>query len=105
LAIGKVLDALEPSGEIRPPKEVLEAQLQEENAEGLAIMKMLRATYETPEVRADTAVRNLMSSLTHPRFDARYFDEVASNHKADGLRQYYGFGHARRDLQLKGDKS
>jgi hypothetical protein len=107
LAIAKVLDALEPAGEIRPPQEILNAQLQEESTEGLAFMKMFKATYDTPEIRADTAVRKVMSSLMQPTFDARYFDEVAPNHKASGEREYYGFLDVRRALQVKskGQKS
>ena len=62
---------------------------------------MFKATYKTPEMRADAAVRNVMSSLLNPRLDAAYIDDKMPNHKAKMEREYYGFINARRDLQLK----
>jgi Arc-like DNA binding domain len=100
LAVAKVLDALEPAGEIRPPQLMLDAQLQAEDRQGVALLKMFKATYETPEARANNAVETFMSSLMRPSFDEEW-----SNHTAKQEREYYGFLNARRDLQLKGDKS
>jgi hypothetical protein len=107
LGIAKLLDALEPAGEIRSQQAMLDAELHLESTGGPAIMKIFKATYENPEVRADTAVRNLLSNLMQPRFDTRYFDEVAPNHKASGQREYFGFLDARRALQVesKAEKS
>ena len=75
--------------------------------EGIRLLEMLRATYETPEARADAAARTLMSSLMQPIRDAQHFDEVAPSHKSKGLREYYGFLDARSALQIKSkvDKS
>jgi Arc-like DNA binding domain len=105
LAVAKVLDALEPSGEIRPPTVMLDNFDKDE--QGLRLLEMVRATYETPEARADSAARTLMSSLVQPSFDAQHFDEVAPNHKSKGLREHYGFVDARNALQIKSkvDKS
>lgn len=107
LGIAKLLDALEPAGEIRSQQAMLDAELHLEITGGPAIMKIFKATYENPEVRADTAVSTLMSKLMRPRFDTQHFDEVAPNHKASGQREYYGFLDARSALQIKSkvDKS
>jgi hypothetical protein len=102
LAVAQVLDTLEPSGEIRPPKEMLDAQIEMEGDEGFAITKMIKATFETPEARAQAAARTLLSSLKQPDPPTQYFfEEIASNHKAKALREYYGLEAARRDLQVK----
>jgi hypothetical protein len=101
LAMAKVLDVLEPSGEIRSPKDMLDNLDKDE--EGIRLFEMVKATYETPEARADAAARTLLSSLKQPRFNSRYFDEIAPNHKAKGLQEFYGFLDARRDLQLKSE--
>jgi Arc-like DNA binding domain len=102
LALAQVLDALEPRGEIRPPKEMLEAQIEVEGNEGFAITKMVKATYETPEARAQAAVRIVLSSLKQPDPPThRFFEEIAPNFKAKALREYYGFEAARLDLQVK----
>jgi hypothetical protein len=100
LAVAKVLEALEPSGEVRSPKVAFENNLME-GEEGIRIFEMFKATYETPEARADAAARTLMSSLMRPNFDPYCFDEVAPDHKAKALRELYGLDNARRDLQLK----
>jgi hypothetical protein len=99
LAVAKVLDALEPSGEIRSPKDMFDNL--DKNEEGIRIFEMVKATYETPEARADAAAKTLMSSLIQPHFDLDHFDEVAPNHKAKGLREHYGFIDARSALQIK----
>ena len=99
LAVAKVLDALEPSCEIRSPIGVFDNLRKDE--EGIRLFEMFKATYETPEARADTSARTLMSSLMQSDFDTYYFNEVAPNHKAKGLREFYGLIDARRDLQLK----
>jgi hypothetical protein len=101
LAIAQMLDALEPAGEIQPPQAMLDAQLHLESEGGVAVMKMFKATYDTPEARADMAVRSLMSLLMQPKFNTQFFDEVAPNHKASGQREYYGFLDARLALQVK----
>jgi hypothetical protein len=99
LAVAKVLDALEPSGEIRSPKDMFENRDKDEN--GIRLFEMVKATYETPEARADAAARTLLSTLKQPSFNEYYFDEIAPNHKRSGLQDFYGFLDARRDLQLK----
>jgi Arc-like DNA binding domain len=99
LAMAKVLDALEPSGEIRSPKDVFDNQKKDE--EGIRFFELVKATYETPEARADAAARTLIHSLMQPSFDEYFFNEVAPNHKDSGLLEFYGLLDARRDLQLK----
>jgi hypothetical protein len=105
LAVAKLLDALEPVGEMRPPQLMLDAQLQAEGRQGVAAVKMFKATYETPEARANNAVETFMSFLMRPSFDEEWSNQTAPNHTAKVRREYYGFLDARRDLQLKGDKS
>jgi hypothetical protein len=100
LAVAKVLDALEPSGEIRSPKDMFDNLDRDEK--GIRLFEMVKATYETPEARADTAARTLFASLTQPSFDEYYFDEIAPDHKANALQDFYGLLDARRDLQLRG---
>jgi len=99
LAVAKVLDALEPSGEIRSPMIMFENSDTDEK--GIRLLEMVRATYETPEARAEAAARTLMSSLMQPIYDAQHFDEVAPSHKSKGQREHYGFLDARSALQIK----
>lgn len=97
--MAKVLDALEPSGEIQSPKDMFENRDKDEK--GIRLFEMVKATYETPEARADAAARTLLSTLKQPSFNEYYFDEIAPSHKPNALQGLYGFLDARRDLQLK----
>jgi hypothetical protein len=100
LAVAKVLDALEPSGEIRSPKEMFDNLDKDE--EGIRLHELFKATYETPEARAETAARTLLSSLKQLDPSTHYFfEEIAPNHKATAWSEYYGLEAARRDLQVK----
>jgi hypothetical protein len=98
LAVAQLLDTLEPGGKIKPPGSILSAQSEDEKAD--PIFEVFKSTYETPEERADTAVRTLLSALQQANPYADELKQEDDPHRAKWLRQAYGLKDARRDLEL-----
>jgi hypothetical protein len=94
LAVGKLLDALEPAGEIKSPV-ILE--ITDKVAVHLTTPKFIRDAYQTPEALADFCAAGILQALirTVPlkKFDPRItkWDETED----------YGMESARRDLGVK----
>ena len=96
LAVAKLLDALEPAGEIKPPTNVLEV------ADGVKLFaRHLRGIYQTPEALADFVTAGILRALFSPAPAAR-LSEWPRPRWED-----YGMEPACRDLGLrpKGRKS
>jgi hypothetical protein len=96
LALCQILDALEPSGEIRPPQLMVDAVF-EDSEEGL--VKAFKATYETPEARADQAAKTLLSQLQ--RANPKSVSSPYESHRAKELSAAYGYEAARGHLTIK----
>jgi hypothetical protein len=103
LAVAQLLDALEPSGEIEPPEMMLRSKM--EGGLNEHIHSMLIRTYETPEARAEQAVRTLLSNLQDATYDPSWLNEVEPNFKTYWRRREYGLVDARRDLELLNPKT
>jgi len=91
LAVGKILDALEPAGEIKSPVGL-------EIAEGVDLFTgsaFLRGIYKTPETLADFVAAGISQAL----LGAVVIDPPMT--KWDAAIDY-GIEAARRDLQIKG---
>jgi hypothetical protein len=118
LAITKVLDALEPAGEMRSPFEKMLQQVEPGLRAALPdhFMKWVTDAWRTPETLADFAASATLRSFFQPKQFSE--DEKAALRSwnpsiGDGVielmyRQFYGMSDARRDLginELKEDKS
>jgi hypothetical protein len=97
LAVSQVLDALEPSGEIRPPQLIADAVF--EGQEGL--INAIKASYETPEVRADMAAKILLSQLQRADPHSDSIRQLPQNHRAKVESAAFGYEDARDDLRIK----
>jgi Arc-like DNA binding domain len=95
IAVGLLLDALEPSGEMEPPPE------QEAVAGADALELEMLKSFRSPEERATFVALHCMHSLrfAHPSWASGLRPEI----KADVERHYYGMADARRDLKITDD--
>lgn len=99
LAVAQLLDALEPGGEIEPPELILRGKkIKPGSKEGLQ-SRFVR-TYETPEARAETAVRTLLSMLQRAPHLSWITEKYDPHFKALWRRREYGLADARRDLEF-----
>ena len=93
LAVGQLLDAIEPGGEIRPP--TIDTIFNAEQAD--ALNEVLFGSYQSPEARAkvaaETVLRLLHRKTTSPKMEG--FDLFEPYLSAED----YGMQDARRDLR------
>jgi hypothetical protein len=119
IGIGKLLDALEPSGEIKLPdfwRAAHAAAIDESMSElTKAWPESIIPAIQSPEAMADHAVRVTLQNYASPRpqnWDAlRSFASMPEYQEIGGkvLKHqedlYYGMKDARKDLRIKGEKS
>jgi hypothetical protein len=115
-AIGKLLDAFEPTGEIEPPK--FWKLFRQGNLPGFDFTKEQREQItQSPEAMAGYVVRNLLLEFEKPKprhKDWEHWQEDAEAKKVDPSERqmigqlindwensYYGMVDARRDLSMK----
>jgi hypothetical protein len=113
LAVMKLLDALEPKGEIRVPPLMREVLKEPSNFPGEA--DLIKSIAQSPEAYADEAFKRVWSNFQMPRprskkwADAvRRFDTVDPDMPGIGSsvlrmqeRTYYGMNDAKRDLVVR----
>ena len=102
IALCKLLEALEPKGEIRPPldwkklAEDVEPELQREPKRDADLSRASLASWKSPEARAEYIANSIWSSLqrTVPTKDEIEADQIL------GVKASYGMSDVRRDLKL-----
>jgi len=108
IAVGKLLDALEPKGEIEPPFEMQFDIAEEAEALEYDFLKSFR----DPESRGAYAATSIWASLRNSTLHSREEDEATKKRLRDRseaayVRELYGMPSAARDLQIEreGDKA
>jgi Arc-like DNA binding domain len=94
LAVGKLLDALEPAGEIKSPV-ILE--ITDKVAVHLTTPKFIRDAYRTPEALADFCAAGILQALIRSEPLNKFDPRITKWDENDG----YGMEFARRDLSVK----
>jgi hypothetical protein len=115
LAVGQILDALEPKGEIKRPDIRLStkaqsewAKLEEKEGTDSAVSRFLRS-WETPEARANYAADYILNYAlrTIPHYSAK--ERAQARARLDSMnipsawREFYGMPDAARDLTVEPD--
>jgi hypothetical protein len=105
IAVGKLLDALEPKGKIEPPFEMQFNISEEAEALEYDFLKSFR----DPESRGAYAARSIWASLRNIPLHTREEDEATKKRlrehsEAAYLRELYGMPNAARDLQIEIEK-
>jgi hypothetical protein len=102
IAVGKLLDALEPKGKIEPP---LEMQFNIPEEAGALEYDFLKS-FRDPESRGAYAARSIWASLRNIPLHTREEDEATKKRlrersEAAYFRELYGMPNAARDLQIE----
>ena len=102
IAVGKLLDALEPKGKIEPP---IEMQFNIPEEAGALEYDFLKS-FRDPESRGAYAARSIWASLRNIPLHTREEDEATKKRlrersEAAYLRELYGMPNAARDLQIE----
>jgi hypothetical protein len=117
VGINKLLDALEPSGEMRPPdfwRVFADMPIGEGMLEGNEVLIKMRdavrdsitLAIQSPEAMADYAVRVILENYTSPRpQNWEALKEIRDSLLKHQEHFYYGMQDAKRDLRIKGEKS
>ena len=105
VALCKLLEALEPKGEIRPPfdwkklAEEMEPEIKKDPPKDADLSRASLASWKSPEARADYIANSIWSSLqrTVPTI---HEIEVDPMWRSFGVKAPYGMSDVRRDLKL-----
>jgi hypothetical protein len=105
IAVGKLLDALEPKGKIEPPVE-----MQFNPVDGGPLENEFLKSFRDPELRAAYAARSVWASLRNVPLHTREDDQAIKESllklsEAAYWRELYGMPNAARDLQLEREKA
>ena len=105
IAVGKLLDALEPKGDIEPP---LEMQFNITTEEAGALENDFLKSFRDPESRGGYAARSIWASLRNVPLHTREEDKETKERlrvrsQAAYFRELYGMPNAARDLQIVRD--
>ncbi len=105
IAVGKLLDALEPKGDIEPP---LEMQFNVTTEEAGALENDFLKSFRDPESRGGYAARSIWASLRNVPLHTREEDKETKERlrvrsQAAYFRELYGMPNAARDLQIVRD--
>lgn len=109
IAVSRILDALEPKGEIGPPKIQINFSPQPGIAtqtEANSVAALLMQSFSSPEARADYAADYILKWLiTVPQWSLEDRENERRRLEATGLpsflREFYGMSDAARDLSIK----
>jgi len=102
IAVGKLLDALEPKGEIKPP---IDMQFKRAEEAGGLENEFLKS-FGNPELRGTYAARSIWADLRNKPLYSREEDEAMKKRLRDRSesaykRLVYGMPNAARDLQIE----
>jgi hypothetical protein len=99
IAVGKLLDALEPKGKIEPP---FEMQFNISEEAGTLESDFLKS-FRDPESRGAYAARSIWASLRNIPLNTREDEarRLRERSEAAYLRELYGMPNAARDLQIE----
>jgi hypothetical protein len=106
IAVGRVLDALSPPGEITPPKiKIAEKPLEKDDALEASMMRWLES-FKSPEARAENAADYILQTFRDiPRWSAEERETqrqiLRSLHAPSLAREFYGMPDAAHDLAVK----
>jgi hypothetical protein len=106
IAVGKLLDALEPPGEITPPP--IEINLDQPEAEVPPGWKAWIASFESPQARGEYAADRIVNYSLHTlgQLSPEERDEKRRFLRGAGVpswwREFYGMPDAARDLSIPG---
>jgi hypothetical protein len=101
IAVGKLLDALEPKGEIEPPIE-----MQFKSADGGELENEFFKSFSDPELRGAYAARSIWADLRNkplctPEEDEEMKKRLRARSETAYYRLVYGMRDAARDLQIE----
>ena len=104
IAVGKLLDALEPKGEIEPP-----IDMQFKGADGGELENEFLKSFRNPELRGTYAARSIWADLRNKPLYSREEDEAMKKRLRDRSesaydRLVYGMPNAARDLQIESER-
>jgi hypothetical protein len=104
IAVGKLLDALEPKGEVEPP-----IDMQFKRADGGGLENEFLKSFSDPELRGTYAARSIWADLRNKPLYTREEDEAMKKRLRDRSesafkRLVYGMPNAARDLQIESEQ-
>ena len=102
IAVGRLLDALEPKGKIEPP---LEMQFNIPEEAGALENEFLRS-FRDPETRGAYAARSIWASLRNIPLNTREEEARRLRERSEAAywRELYGMPNAARDLQIENEQ-
>jgi hypothetical protein len=106
IALCRLLEALEPKGEIQPPfdwkklAEFAESELKKDPPEDADLSRASLASWKSPETRAEYIANSIWSSL-HRTIPTKHENEADEMWRSLGVKKAsYGISDVRRDLKL-----